>query len=138
MYTSEGVRDAPPDLCTFHLTSWAQHPGWDGQSLTLQCHSREPHLRQINRAEAWGSLTGLTGHFFIRPLDMCWRKYFACVEVIFFSVFSFQIAGKPALKNKACIEIDCFPVAVPVVLWGATKLLIFTLGFILLFTVDFS
>lgn len=60
-----------------------------------------------------------------------------CGSNIFFA-FSFQIAGKPALKNKACIEIDCFPVAVPVVLWGATKLLIFTLGFILLFTVDFS
>lgn len=126
-------------LTSVHSTSHRGHNTLAGMgSLTLQCHSREPHLRQINRAEAWGSLTGLTGHFFIRPLDMCWRKYFACVEVIFFSVFSFQIAGKPALKNKACIEIDCFPVAVPVVLWGATKLLIFTLGFILLFTVDFS
>lgn len=69
------------------------------------------------------------------------EKTFCVCESNIFVHFQFQIAitaGKPALKNKACIEIDCFPVAVSVVLWGAIKLLIFILGFVLLFTVDFS
>lgn len=63
------------------------------------------------------------------------------MKATIFVHFQFQIAiatGKTALKNKACIEIDCFPVAFPVVLWGAIKLPIFILGFILLFTVEFS
>lgn len=71
----------------------------------------------------------------------CWRKHFAYVKATIFLHFQFQIAisaGKTALKNKTFIEIDCFPVALPVVLWGAIKLPIFTLGFILLFTVDSS
>lgn len=70
-----------------------------------------------------------------------WRKHFAYVKATIFVHFQFQIAisaGKKALKNKAFIEIDCFPVALPVVLWGAIKLPIFTWGFSLLFTVEFS
>lgn len=71
----------------------------------------------------------------------CWRKHFAYVKATGFVHFQLQTSistGKPALKNKARIEIDCFPVALPVVLCEAIKLPIFTLGFILLFTVDFS
>jgi len=71
----------------------------------------------------------------------CRGMHFAYVKATIFVPFQFQIAiptGKPALKNKACIEIDCFLVALPVVLWEDIKLPIFTSAFILLFTVDFS
>lgn len=63
------------------------------------------------------------------------------MKATIFVPFQFQItisAGKLALKTKACIEIDCLTVALPVVLWGAIKLTIFTSGFILLVTIDFS
>lgn len=102
-------------------------------SHTAQGHSREPHLKQINGAEAWGSFTRLTCHW-TRVVG----KIFCLWESNSFLHCQFQIAEKPVLKNKTCREIDCFPAAVPVVLWGTTKLLILALGFILLFTVDFS
>lgn len=122
------------------------HCGWEGRGVSHRtAHTnvpRGPHLSRANRAVARGSLTRLTGHFLVRQLDksagesilLMWKQLFLCV-------FQSQIAisaGKPALKNKTFIEIDCFPVALPVVLWGAIKLPIFTLGFTLLFTVDFS
>lgn len=61
---------APP-----HSTLHCGHDalaGLDRESHMAQCHTnvpREPHLSQVNRAEAWASLTCPTGHFFIRPLD---------------------------------------------------------------------
>lgn len=109
---------APP-----HSTSPCGHSALAGMGRVSHCSVSQGSLTSARSTELQlgnllhVSLAISSSAHWTRVLE----KIFCLCESTIFVHFQFQIAttaGKPALKNKACIEIDCFPVAVPVVLGG--------------------
>lgn len=101
-----------------HVASWTRHRGWDGQGVS---HCTASHAKGSLSQPADLRISS-TAHWPFRDQALgpeCWRKHFVYVKA-FLCIFSSRspYTGKPALKNKDCRDIDCFPLALPVVQWG--------------------